>query len=439
MKFFRSSAVVLASGLLLSLLPAALGGCASPAPPAAASAPAAAPAPAAPSAPPAVAAAPRGDEALQRRLDEVVEAATAQGRIVGAVVVVARDGQVVYRRAAGFADREAQRPVREDTVFRLASMTKPIVSAAALALVDAGTLGLDDPVTKWLPSFSPRLADGRAATITVRHLLTHTAGLNYTFMEAPDGPYHRARVSDGLEQPGLSLEENLARIAKAPLLFEPGKAWHYSLATDVLGGVVAKAGGAPLPDVVRRLVTGPLGMDAAFAVADPSRLAVPYGDAGARPARMADPQVVSFGPAKITYSPSRILDPRSYPSGGAGMVGTADDYLKFLEAVRTGGGKILRPATAQAMTSNQTGDLEVQQPGGKWGFGFGFAVLKAPDPGTMPSAAGTWQWGGAYGSNFWVDPSAKLTVIVLTNTALAGMAGEFPDAVRRAVYGQAQP
>ncbi|HTN82361.1 MAG TPA: serine hydrolase domain-containing protein, partial [Sorangium sp.] len=215
MKFFRSSAVVLASGLLLSLLPAALGGCASPPPPAAASAPAA------PSAPPAVAAAPRGDEPLQRRLDAVVEAATAEGRIVGAVVVVARDGQVVYRRAAGFADREAGRPVREDTVFRLASMTKPIVSAAALALVDAGALGLDDPVTKWLPSFSPRLADGRAATITVRHLLTHTAGLNYTFMEPPDGPYHRERVSDGLDQPGLSLEENLARIAKAPLLFEP--------------------------------------------------------------------------------------------------------------------------------------------------------------------------------------------------------------------------
>ncbi|XYH96306.1 serine hydrolase domain-containing protein [Sorangium sp. So ce1128] len=436
MKIFRSSAVVLTSSLLLSLLPAALGGCASPTPPAAASAPAA---PAAPAAPPAAAAAPQGDEALQRRLDAVVEAATAQGRIVGAVVVVARDGQVVYRRAAGFADREASRPAREDTVFRLASLTKPIVSAAALALVDAGALGLDDPVTKWLPSFAPRLADGRAATITVRHLLTHTGGLNYSFLEPPDGPYHRARVSDGLDQPGLSLEENLARLAKAPLLFEPGKTWNYSLATDVLGGVVAKAGGAPLPDVVRRLVTGPLGMESAFTVADPGRLAVPYGDAGARPARMADPQEVPLGPAKLTFSPSRILDPRSYPSGGGGMVGTADDYLKLLEALRTGGGKILRPATAAAMTSNQIGDIEVQQPGGKWGFGFGFAVLKAPEPGKMPSAPGTWEWGGAYGNHFWVDPSAKLTVVVLTNTAFAGMTGEFPDAVRRAVYGPAQP
>ncbi|WP_437815301.1 serine hydrolase domain-containing protein [Sorangium sp. So ce1078] len=386
-----------------------------------------------------MAAAPRGDQPLQRRLDAVVEAATAEGRIVGAVVVVARDGQIVYRRAAGFADREAGRPVREDTVFRIASMTKPIVSAAAMALVEAGKLGLDDPVTKWLPTFAPRLANGQVAKITVRHLLTHTSGLNYTFSEPADGPYHRERVSDGLDQPGLSLEENLARLAKAPLLFAPGSAWNYSLSTDVLGGVVAKAGGAPLPDVVRRLVTGPLGMETAFTVADPGRLAVPYGDAGARPARMAETHVVPFGPARVTYSPGRVLDPRSYPSGGAGMVGTADDYLKFLEALRTGGGKILRPETAAAMTSNQIGEIPVPQPGGTWGFGFGFAVLKTPDPSTMPSAPGTWHWGGAYGSHFWVDPSAKLTVVVLTNTALAGMAGEFPDAVRRAVYAPAQP
>ncbi|WP_437915054.1 serine hydrolase domain-containing protein [Sorangium sp. So ce302] len=431
MKMLRASVSAVASGLLLSALPAALGGCSAPAP-------AAAPAPA----PPAVSAAARrdhGDEPLRRRLDAVVEAAIAEGRIVGTVVVVARDGEVVYRRAAGFADREAGRPMREDTVFRLASLTKPIVSAAALALVDASALGLDDPVTKWLPAFAPRLADGRAATITVRQLLTHTAGLGYTFAEPPDGPYHRARVSDGLDQPGLSLDENLARIAQAPLLFEPGTAWGYSLATDVLGGVVAKAGGAPLPDVVRRLVTGPLGLDASFTVGDPGRLAVPYGDASPRPARMADPQPVSLGPATVTFSPSRALDPRSYPSGGAGMVGTADDYVRFLEVLRTGGGKILRPETAAAMTSNQTGQLKVQQAGGTWGFGFGAAVLTAPDPSTMPSAAGTWQWMGAYGNHFWVDPSAKLTVVVLTNTAFAGMVGEFPDAVRRAVYGPAQP
>ncbi|WP_437737467.1 serine hydrolase domain-containing protein [Sorangium sp. So ce1335] len=430
-KMLRAPALALASGLLLSALPAALTGCGGPSP-------AAAPA-TAPPAPSAATPAPRGDDALQRRLDAVIDAATAEGRIVGTVVFVARDGEVVYRRAAGFVDREAGIRMREDAVFRLASMTKPVVSAAALALVDAGALGLDDPVTKWLPEFAPRLADGRPATITVRHLLTHTAGLNYTFGEPEGGPYHRARVSDGLDQPGLSLEENLARIAQAPLLFEPGTAWNYSLATDVLGGVVAKAGGAPLPDVVRRLVTGPLGIDLAFTVADPQRLAIPYGDASPRPARMADPQAVSLGPAKVTFSPSRALDPRSYPSGGAGMVGTAADYVRFLEALRTGGGKILRPETAAAMTSNQIGKLRVPLLGEAWGFGFGVAVLTEPEQGAAPSAVGTWQWSGAYGHHFWVDPGAKLTVVVLTNTAFAGMVGEFPDAIRRAVHGPAQP
>ncbi|AUX40991.1 serine hydrolase [Sorangium cellulosum] len=426
----RSASALVVSTLLLALAPSALIGCAQQQAPAAV---AAAPAPAASSPRPAPV-----DDALQRRLDVVVDAATAEGRIVGTVVVVARDGNVVYRRAAGFADREARKPMREDTVFRLASMTKPIVSATALALVDAGTLKLDDPVAKWLPAFQPKLPDGKAPAITVRHLLTHTAGLNYGFMEPPDGPYHRARVSNGLDQPGLSLAENLERIAQAPLLFEPGSAWNYSMATDVLGGVVEKAGGAPLPEVVRRLVTGPLGIEAGFSVEDAGRLAVPYGDASPAPERMKDVQPVKFGPTEVTYAPARVLDPRSYPSGGAGMVGTADGYVKFLEAVRTGGGKILRPETAAAMTSNQVGNLKVQQPGGTWGFGFGFAVLQQPDQ-TMPSAAGTWQWAGAYGTHFWVDPNARLTVVVLTNTALAGMQGEYPEAIRRAIYGAAQP
>lgn len=391
-----------------------------------------------PEAPRAAEVAPAKEPTQTQRLDSVIDAAIAEERIVGTVVVVARDGEIIYRRAAGFADREAKRPVALDTIFRLASMTKPVVSAAALALVDQGALGLDDPITKWLPTFRPKLKDGRAPTITVRHLLTHTAGLDYGIDEPADGPYHRARVSNGIDQPGLSLEENLERLAQAPLYFEPGSAWRYSLATDVLGGVVAKAGGGSLPDVVRRVVTEPLGIDLAFQVSSPDRLATPYMDASPRPARMADTQGVKVGGGEFTFAPQRMFDPRSYPSGGGGMVGTAEHYVRFLEAIRTGGGKILRPATAAAMTSNQVGDFEVPQGGGTWGFGFGFAVLKKPDPSAMPSAAGTFQWGGVYGNSFWVDPSAKLTVVVLTNTAIAGMRGAFPDAIRSAAYGLPQ-
>src|SRR5690242_9833095 len=142
------------------------------------------------------------ERAVSARLDAVIEQALADKRVVGTVVLVARDGKVIYHRAAGEADREAHTPLREDAVFRLASMSKPLVSAAALALVDQGKLGLEDPVTRWLPDFRPRLADGREAVITVRQLLTHTAGLSYGFFEPEDGPYHRAGVSDGLDAPG---------------------------------------------------------------------------------------------------------------------------------------------------------------------------------------------------------------------------------------------
>jgi CubicO group peptidase (beta-lactamase class C family) len=375
------------------------------------------------------------DAGLARRLDAVLERAIAEQRVVGAVVLVARDGTVVYRRAIGSADREAGTPVREDTIFRLASMSKPIVSAAALALVDQGRLGLDVPVTRWIPDFRPRLADGSEPVITVRHLLTHTAGLNYSFLEPPDGPYHRAGVSDGIDRSVPSIAENLRRIASAPLLFPPGTQWHYSLATDVLGEVVARAGEAPLPEVVRQLVTGPLGMaDTGFTPVDRARLAVPYADASPQPLRMPDPHNQPFGPSAIAYSPGRVLDSTIYPSAGAGMVGTAADYLRFLEALRGGGAPILRPMTAQAMTTNAIGDIPGPSGSTASGFGLGVGVLRSAGPNGPSFAVGTWNWGGVYGSNFWVDPEARISAVVLTNTAIAGMIGAFPGEVIVAVY-----
>ena len=151
-------------------------------------------------------------------------------------------------------------PVREDTVFRFASLTKPIVSVAALALIERGRLSLDSPVTDWIPWFRPKFGDGAEPVITVRHLMTHTSGLTYGFMELPDSRFHQAGVSDGLDQPGLSMEENLRRIASVPLNHTPGRRWNYSVATDVLGEVIARCAGMTLPDLVERLVTGPLGM-----------------------------------------------------------------------------------------------------------------------------------------------------------------------------------
>lgn len=194
---------------------------------------------------------PANDAALETRLNAVIDSAISEKRIVGAVVLMAQNGQIVYHRAAGYSDREAETEMREDAIFRLASVTKPFVTAAAMRLVEEGRLDLDAPVTRWLPDFRPALPDGSIPAITIRHLLSHTSGLGYAFLEPADGPYHKLNISDGLDQPGLSLDENLSRLANAPLAFAPGEGWRYSLGIDVLGGVLEQIEGRSLSEIVR--------------------------------------------------------------------------------------------------------------------------------------------------------------------------------------------
>ena len=182
---------------------------------------------------------------LGARLDAVIDRALAEKRLVGAVVTVARDGEVVYERAAGFADREAGRAMTRDTIMRYASLTKPIVSAAALALMDEGKLALADPVTKFLPDFRPKLADGSQPVITVKHLMTHTSGLTYPFFEPAESAYFGLGIADGLNAVRAPMAENLQRIARWPLYFPPGSAWNYGVSTDVLGAVMTAAAGRP--------------------------------------------------------------------------------------------------------------------------------------------------------------------------------------------------
>jgi CubicO group peptidase (beta-lactamase class C family) len=373
-------------------------------------------------------------QAANARIDEVIDRAIAEQRIVGTVVLVSHDGKLVYQRAAGLADRESKRPMQVDTTFRLSSVSKPIVSAAALVLVDQGKLSLDDPVTKWLPDFRPKLANGTVPTITVRQLLTHTSGLGYKFAEKPGTPYYKAGVSDGFDELRISLDENLRRLATAPLFNAPGEAWRYSVSIDVLGAVLEKASGKALPQVVAETVTQPLGMrDTGFWAKNPARLAVPYHDAKPAPAPMDDPYVMPFGEGgRMTYSPSRALDAKAFPSGGAGMVGTAPDVMRLLEAVRTGGKPILKAATAESMMRNQIGS--VVGPGPGVGFGFGGALVVDPAAAKTPQSPGTWNWGGVYGHTWFVDPARKLTVIAFTNTAPEGLWGKFTTDLRDAVY-----
>ena len=373
-------------------------------------------------------------DSLDARIDDVIDRALAERRIVGTVVLVARGGEIVYARAAGDADRERGLPMAQNTVFRLASVTKPIVAAAALAMIERGDLALDAPVSRWLPDFRPSAPGGAPAEIAIGQLLTHTSGLSYGFLQPEGGPYLEAGVSDGLDLPDRSMADNLARLGQIELFFPPGAAWNYSVSLDVLGAAMEQAAGKPLPQLIDELILRPLGMDASgFYVASADQLATPYID-GQPPRPMQDPDVSPFFELSgIRYSPARATRPASFPSGGAGMVGTAGDVLKLLEAVRTGGGPILSQASAASMLSNQIGELVVTTHGPGWGFGYAGAVLKDPAVAGSPLRRGTVMWGGVYGHSWQIVPDRETTVVALTNTAIEGMSGVFPGELGAAV------
>ncbi|MGK5027127.1 serine hydrolase domain-containing protein [Janthinobacterium sp. RB2R34] len=383
------------------------------------------------------------DVALAARIDTLLDLVLREQRLVGAVVLVRHRGCEMYRRAAGYLDREAGKLMRDDALFRLASVSKPIVSAAALALVGQGRLQLDDPVAQWLPYFQPRQADGRLAAITVHQLLTHTAGLDYGFFQPPGGPYAQAGVSDGMDASRVSLQDNLRRLAGVPLAFAPGQRWAYSIATDVLGGVIEQAAGLPLVQAVRQLVTAPLGMhDTDFVAVDHARLAVAYADCVAgqpQPRRLHDSgdDHLPFldGMAGFTLSPARALDAAAYASGGAGMVGSAPDFMRLLETLRLGGAPLLPPGLASEMGRSHTGEMALPFWPGR-GFGLGFTVLTDPLLAGTAESAGSWRMGGTYGHSWFVDPLRELSVVAFTNTAIEGMAGPFVEQLCRAVYGE---
>ncbi len=372
---------------------------------------------------------------LQENVDAVFKKAIAEKRIVGAVILIYKDGKEVYRAARGFKDRENNIPMTDDTIFRFSSLSKVISTIAVLELVDEGKLNLDDPVTKWLPAFAPKTFDGQTQVITIRQLLTHTAGLTYPFLEFKTGSYHQLGVSDGLNNVDFSLDENLRRVASAPLLFKPGSAWNYSIATDVLGAVIAQVEGKSLPDVVDERVLEPLGMThTGFTLkGNPQLVSIPYAEHIPEPIRMVDGQEVPFIFSAVVFSPSRIFDKTAFPSAGGSMSGTADDFVKLLESIRLGTVP-LKKDTLEKLTSNQIGDLPISS-GLGWGWSLGFAVLNNPQLAMSPQAKGSYQWGGVWGHTWWVDPQNKLTVVILTNTAVTGLVGrQFPNDIRDAVY-----
>lgn len=362
---------------------------------------------------------------LQSKIDAAIDAALVS-RIVGCVVLVNQDGREVYARTAGLADREANRKLERNAIFRLASVTKPIVATAALRMVDLGLLSLDDAVTKYLPYFTPPSPDGVVRPITIRQLLAHSSGLSYETTPKD--------VAPGMSGPYISLEENMRRLAKAPLVFAPGTGWAYGTSIDVVGAVIAAINGSTLEAVVNKYAAGPLGMvDWRFTPTDATRVSANYFNG-----ELPVPSIVP--PARITmenkqttgWEVDRIFRADAPQSGGGGSCGTADDVMKMLEVYN--GGSHLKPATVEEAFTNQIGSLD-RRPGdaGKRFTVLG-AIIDDPRAAKSPCPVGTLDWGGAWGHNWIIDRTNKLSIAVLTNTAPEGCNGPFREEVRDAVY-----
>ena len=359
-------------------------------------------------------------------LDRAIDGALAEKRIVGCAVLLAEAGRVLHARHAGLADREAERPIQPGAWFRYASVSKPFTTVAALRLMDMGRLSPDDLVTRWLPEFTPRMPDGTQPPITVDQLMSHLAGLDYRFNQPDDGPYACAGVSDGIGETGISLAENLRRIASVPLDRLPGTRWRDSVATDVLGAVIEAAAAMPRQEAMARLVTGPLGLEAAFSAPDPSRLCANYANARPEPQRMRGLTRVTnpLNPDQTySYLPARIFDPEAFPSGGGGMAGTAEAALTLLETLRDG--NFLSERIRTEARRNRIGTQRHPMRGPGWGHAWAGALRTDPGRAHGGLPQGCLSWGGIYGHSWIVDPSRARTLVALTNTATEGMNGAF--------------
>ncbi|WP_270938169.1 serine hydrolase domain-containing protein [Falsiroseomonas oryzae] len=397
----------------------------------------------------------RMPESRVAALDAAVRQLVDGNSTPGVVVLILQDGQPVYQRAHGVREAGGSTPIAMTDMFRLASMTKVVTSTAALILVEEGKIGLDDPISRHLPEFANlrvRQADGTlvAATRppTVRELMTHTSGLSYVFMNAPGvvDAYRQAGVTDGLAT-DLPSEEAARRLAAAPLKTQPGTEFHYSLSTDVLGWVVERVSGRPLGSFVAERIARPLGLES-FMFRAPAALAerfVPVTRTaeprlalglGVVPVRAAEPVAFPATGGQALLDPSRPFNATGYHSGGGGMSGNIADYARFLTAMARGGEldgvRILRPETVRLITENATGNLATLR-GPGWGHSLGAGVLVDPAAARTRLPAGSWGWGGIYGTQFWVDPVNRIVGVVKTQTAVIG-SGPVANLVREAAY-----
>lgn len=349
------------------------------------------------------------DAGLQARIDK--------GELVGAVTLVARRGRVARRSILGVDDRETGRPLREDTIFRIYSMTKPVTAVAMMVLHDRGLWRPEDPIEKFIPAFanarvlvslnedgSPRTEPADHAP-TVGELMTHTAGLTYGATQEPIGKLYQAKDV----WKSASLAEFAAKIGSLPLAYQPGSKWIYSLAMDVQGAIIEALTGQSLAAFMQEKIFGPLGM------VDTGFFAPP--DKASRLAKLYRSSTRSDGLVSLDRPPmlGDNLSPPAVPSGGGGLVSTLDDYARFAQMLlnrgELGGVRVISRQAVALMASNHLSDDLINGGFGvgsmaiRPGFGYGFngAVFTDPEKAGLPVGRGTYEWDGAAGTWFWVD------------------------------------
>jgi CubicO group peptidase (beta-lactamase class C family) len=357
------------------------------------------------------------------RLSDAMQRAVDEQTIAGAVTLVARRGKVVQFEAYGKLDREKNIPMTKDAIFRIASMSKPITTVAVMMLVEEGRLLLTDPVSKFIPTFKQTTVMEAAGPvparrpITIRHLLTHTAGISYG-TGALEAQYKEKDLyywyfADNDEPIGVSIE----RLGSLQFEAHPGERWVYGFATDVLGAVVEKVSGMPLDEFLRTRIFAPLKMNDTHFYLPPdkaARLATVYSGGGDGLVRAPDE-----GRGQGNY----VEGPRKSFSGGAGLLSTASDYSRFLQMLLNGGEldgvRLLGPKTVDLMTSNHVGNLYSD---GRLGFGLGFEIVEHVGRAGRPGSVGEYGWGGAYYTTMWVDPVESLVVVFMSQLLPIGSA-----------------
>ncbi len=379
-----------------------------------------------------------------RRVDTFLQQAVDSNRIAGAVALVLRDGKPVYERAVGWADKESGRRMTADAMFRIASQTKALTSIAIMMLFEEGRIALNNPVSRFIPAYARTtvMVNGEPVAakrqVTIRDLLTHTAGISYGTDSVLASLYRAKGLGPAAGNGGYYTADKdepvcttMERLATLPFSRQPGDAWVYGYNTDILGCVVEKASGMSLDAFIRTRITGPLRMtDTHFfvPVAQRERLVAVYAsDTNNRVARAPD---------GANGQGHYIDGPRRNFAGGAGMVSTARDYARLMQMMLNGGEldgiRLLSPSTVALMTTNQSGTLYSSN---GQGFGLGFAIVERMGADNSLFSVGAYGWGGAYGSQYRVDPKQGTVLVFMVNQApnRSDVASKFPTLVYQAL------